>query len=91
MYYLLFYQTVENYVQRRAPYRDQHLAYATQALKRGELVMGGALGDPPDGAVLVFKGDGPAIAENFAKDDPYVKAGLIREWKVRAWTVVIGG
>jgi len=91
MYYLLFYQTVENYVQRRAPYRDQHLAYATQALERGELVMGGALSDPANGAVLVFRGDSPAVAENFAKDDPYVKAGLITEWKVRPWNVVIGG
>jgi len=91
MYYLLFYHTVENYVQRRAPYRDQHLAYATEALQRGELVMGGALSDPVDGAVLVFNGDSPAVAENFATNDPYVKAGLITEWKVRPWTVVIGG
>jgi uncharacterized protein YciI len=91
MYYLLFYQTVENYVQRRAPYRDHHLAHASRALERGELVMAGALADPPDGAVLVFKGDSPAVAENFAKDDPYVKKGLITQWKVRPWTVVIGG
>jgi len=91
MYYLLFYHTVENYVQRRAPYRDQHLAYATEPLQRGELVMGGALSDPVDGAVLVFNGDSPAVAENFATNDPYVKAGLITEWKVRPWTVVIGG
>jgi len=91
MYYLLFYHTVENYVQRRAPYRDQHLAYATEALQRGGLVMGGALSDPVDGAVLVFNGDSPAVAENFATNDPYVKAGLITEWKVRPWTVVIGG
>ncbi len=91
MYYLLFYQTVENYVQRRAPYRDQHLAYATRALERGELVMGGALSEPADGAVLVFKGDSPAFAETFAREDPYVKAGLITEWRVRPWTVVIGG
>ncbi len=91
MYYLLFYQTVENYVQRRAPYRDLHLSYARSAHERGELVMAGALADPADGAVLVFKGDSPAFAENFAKEDPYVKAGLITEWKVRVWTVVIGG
>jgi uncharacterized protein YciI len=91
MYYLLFYQTVENYVQRRAPYRNQHLAYATEALERGGLVMGGALAEPADAAVLLFRGDSPAVAESFAKDDPYVKAGLITEWKVRPWTVVVGG
>jgi hypothetical protein len=53
--------------------------------------MGGALGEPADGALLVFRGESPAIAENFAKDDPYVKAGLIPEWHVRPWSVVIGG
>ncbi|RPI21870.1 MAG: hypothetical protein EHM61_23695 [Acidobacteria bacterium] len=91
MYYLLFYKTVENYVQRRAPYRDQHLAYATAAQKRGELLMGGALSDPVDGALLLFKGESAELAESFARNDPYVKAGLITEWRVRPWTVVIGG
>ena len=91
MYYLLFYETVENYVERRAPHRDEHLAYANAAHDRGELVIAGALDEPADGAVLVFKGDSPDVAKDFAKDDPYVKAGLITEWKVRPWTVVIGG
>jgi uncharacterized protein len=91
MYYLLFYETVENYVERRAPYRESHLAYAMEAYERGILVMAGALSDPVDGAVLLFQGESPADAENFAKDDPYVRAGLITEWQVRAWNVVIGG
>ena len=91
MYYILFYKTVDNYVERRAPYREEHLAYAKRAQERGGLVMAGALADPADSAVLVFKGEGPAIAENFAVNDPYVKNGLITEWRVRPWTVVIGG
>ena len=91
MYYILFYKTVENYVERRAPYRDAHLAYANAAHERGELVMAGALDEPADSAVLVFKGEGPSAAEKFAQNDPYVKDGLITEWKVRPWTVVIGG
>lgn len=91
MYYILFYKTVDNYVERRAPYRDAHLAYANAAHERGELVMAGALDEPADSAVLVFKGEGPSAAEKFAQNDPYVKDGLITEWKVRPWTVVIGG
>lgn len=90
-YYLLFYQTGENYVERRAPYRSQHLAYATEAHRRGELVMAGALADPADQAVLVFRGESPRVAEDFARHDPYVTNGIIMEWKVRPWTVVIGG
>jgi uncharacterized protein len=90
MYYLLFYRTVENYVERRAPYRDAHLASAREAYARGELIMAGAFAEPADGALLVFRADSPATAEDFAKDDPYVKAGLVTDWYVRAWTVVIG-
>ena len=91
MYYILFYKTVENYVEKRVPYREKHLTYANAAHARGDLIMAGALAEPADNAVLVFKGDKPSIAEEFAKNDPYVINGLITEWKVRPWTVVIGG
>ncbi len=91
MYYIMFYKTVDNYIERRAPYREEHLAYAKRAQERGGLVMAGALADPADSAVLVFRGEGRVVAENFAVNDPYVKNGLITEWRVRPWTVVIGG
>lgn len=91
MYYILFYKTVENYVEKRVPYRNAHLALAKSAYEDGDLVMAGALAEPADGAVLVFKGDGPEAAEAFAQNDPYVKNGLISEWYVRPWTVVVGG
>lgn len=91
MYYILFYQTVDNYVERRAPFREQHIAYANAAHARGDLVMAGALAEPADSAVLVFKGEGASVAEEFAEHDPYVMNGLITAWHVRPWTVVIGG
>ncbi|RPI79465.1 MAG: hypothetical protein EHM45_02785 [Desulfobacteraceae bacterium] len=91
MYYILFYKTVENYVETRAPFREEHLALVRAAHNRGELVMAGALADPADSAVLMFKGESPAAAEHFVKNDPYVKNNLIAEWKIRPWTVVIGG
>ena len=91
MHYLLIYHTVESYVERRAPFRPEHLDYSNAAHARGELFLAGALGDPPDTAILVFRADTPAVAEEFARNDPYVKAGLIKDWSVRPWTVVIGG
>lgn len=90
MYYILFYQTVENYVEKRIPFRKEHLSLAQKAFQNGSLILGGALADPADGAVLVFKGDSSKVAEEFAQNDPYVKNGLITEWHVRPWTVVIG-
>jgi len=90
MYYILFYQTIDDYIEKRKPYRDAHLAYATKAHEEGNLVLAGALADPADSAVLIFKCEASSVVENFAKNDPYVKNGLIKEWKVRSWTVVIG-
>jgi uncharacterized protein YciI len=89
MYWLLFYDVVDDYIERRVPLRDAHLALARAAHERGELVMAGALADPADGAVILFKADDATVAEDFARNDPYVKDGIVTEWRVRSWNVVI--
>ena len=90
MYYILFYKTVENYIERRAPFREEHLRLAQLAHQNGTLILGGALADPVDGAILVFKGDSSKVAEDYVQLDPYVKNGLITEWNIHTWNVVIG-
>lgn len=90
MHYLLFYDVGPDYVQRRAEFRSDHLQLAWAAHDRGELVLGGALADPVDGAILLFESDSPRTAEQFAREDPYVKNGLVRAWRVRPWTTVVG-
>jgi uncharacterized protein YciI len=90
VHYLLLYDVVDDYVERRAPLRAAHIAHARAAVARGELVLGGALANPPDGAILLFRGDSPAAAETFARTDPYVVNGLVRQWRVREWTTVVG-
>ncbi len=90
MHYLLFYEVVEDYVERRAAFRGEHLAHARQAQERGELLLAGALADPVDGAILLFRAESPAVVAAFAEADPYVINGLITKWRVREWTVVIG-
>jgi uncharacterized protein YciI len=90
MHYLLFYDVVNDYVKRRAAFRSVHLSHARAAHERGELILGGALADPVDGAVLLFRGSSPAVAEEFAKADPYVRNGLVTTWRVREWTTVVG-
>jgi len=90
MHYLLMYELVDDYVERRAQFRAEHLTKAWAAYERGELVQAGALADPVDGAVLFFQGDSPEVAERFAADDPYVKNGLVTSWRVRPWTTVVG-
>jgi len=89
-HFLLFYELSSDYLERRPQFRAEHLTYAWGAHERGELVIGGALADPPDGAVLLFQGEDKRIAEEFARADPYVVNGLITRWYVRDWTTVVG-
>jgi uncharacterized protein YciI len=91
VYYLLFYDVVDGFAERRTPFRGAHLERARAAHERGELVMAGAHGDPIEGAVLLFATADRAVAERFAADDPYVQEGLVTAWRVRPWHVVIGG
>lgn len=90
MHYLLFYEIVDNFAERRLPFREAHIAMAWEANRRGELILGGPLADPVDGAVLLFQGDSPAVAEEFARRDPYVTQGLVSRWHVRAWNTAVG-
>jgi uncharacterized protein YciI len=90
MHYLLFYEVVSDYAERRAPHRAVHLALAEQSVERGELILAGALSDPMDGAVFLFQGSSPRVAEAFAEADPYVQQGLVTSWRVRTWPTVVG-
>ena len=90
MHYLLMYDVVEDYGNRRLPFRAAHFAHAQRFIDRGELLLGGALADPIDGAVLLFQGDSASVAEAFATADPYVTNGLVTRWRVRKWTTVVG-
>lgn len=91
MYHLLLYDLVDDYLDRRPAFREEHLQLARRAHERGDLLLAGALDDPADMAVLVFRGDGPEAARSFAEADPYVRAGLVKRWRVRSWRVVVGG
>lgn len=89
-HYLLIYDVVPDYVERRARFREGHLRLGWEAVAREELVLGGALANPVDGAILLFRGESPEVAEQFARSDPYVREGLVTRWRVREWTTVVG-
>lgn len=90
MHYLLIYDLSDDYLERRGPLRQEHLRQAQESVARGELILGGALADPADQAFLLFEGTSPEAAEEFARSDVYVTEGLVRHWKVREWTTVVG-
>lgn len=88
-YFALMYDVVDDFVNKRTPFRPAHIQGVREAQARGELIMAGALADPA-GALLVFRAADKSVPENFAKADPYVNEGLVKSWKVRPWTVVVG-
>jgi uncharacterized protein YciI len=90
-YFALFYDVVDDFISRRAAFREEHLRLVREAHRRGELILGGALTDPADKALLVFRTQDRAAVEAFARSDPYVLNGLVIKWEVRSWAVVVGG
>jgi uncharacterized protein YciI len=90
MHYLLIYEFGADYLEKRGPYRAEHLRLAWAAHERGELVLAGAFADPADGSAALFQCDSPEVPQKFAAGDPYVKAGLVTRWQVRKWTTVVG-
>jgi uncharacterized protein len=89
-YFALLYYVGADFAQKRGAYREPHLKLVFEANRRGELVQGGALGDPPDRALLVFRAEDRSTAENFARADPYVTSGLVSRWEVQPWNIVCG-
>lgn len=87
-HYLLRYTLAPDYLARRGVLREAHLALAWAAADAGTLLLGGAVGDPPESALLLF-GDAEA-ARAFAAQDPYVAQGLVTRWEVLPWTTVVG-
>ena len=90
MHFMLIYDVAPGFIQRRAQFRQEHLALAGDAAEAGDLLLAGALEEPTEQAFLLFRGDSPHAATAFAEADPYVRHGLIKRWRVRQWNTVVG-
>jgi uncharacterized protein YciI len=90
MHYLLIYDLADDYMARQKEDGGEHMRLAWEAYDRGEMVLGGALLEPLDQGIYLFKGDSPAVAEQFAQRDSYVRRGFVKSWKVRPWLTAVG-
>jgi uncharacterized protein len=89
-HFVLFLDFSDTYEARRAEFRDAHLTRAWASAERGELILAGALTDPLDTGLILFKGESAEVVERFVRDDPYVNNGLVRDWRIREWATVVG-
>jgi uncharacterized protein YciI len=87
-HFVLVYDYVPDVVERRAPFRPAHLELYRDWRADGRLVMGGAVGDPPHGALIVFDVESPEIVGEFVAADPYVGNGIVTAWRIEPWAVV---
>lgn len=90
MDFILFYDVTPEYIVRRGDHRAEHLRLAWEYADRGELLLGGALEDPVDRTVLIFRCASREIVEGFVKRDPYVAHGLVASWSIRPFKTVVG-
>jgi uncharacterized protein len=87
-HHLLLYEYVEDMAERRGPYREGHLDRIREGKDAGRIVLAGAIGSPPSGGAIVFRGVERDAIEQFVNNDPYVQASLVRSWRIEPWNLV---
>jgi hypothetical protein len=82
--YVLFYESADNVAEKAPLHFAAHSAFGRAFHERGSLVAYGPFGNPQDeGSMAVFTSR--ETAEDFARDDPFVLNGVVRNWYIREW------
>lgn len=90
MHFILTYRTVDRFNDRKMRFRKKHLDLVQEYFDKGELIMGGALLEPNDSALMIFQCEKAEDVEAFVKKDPYFTNGLVKSYEIRIWSVAIG-
>jgi len=90
MLFVLTYDYVPDVLEKRTPFRPDHLALIKELHAAGRILYAGALEPVTDGALFIFRADSAADVEAFVKRDPYVKNGVVTGHRIRPWNVVVG-
>lgn len=89
-YHVLKYTYVPDILDKRGPFREKHLEGAKAMAAANKLVMAGAIAEPVDGALFIFRNVTKQEIEAFVRTDPYVQNNLVPEWSIRPYMVVAG-
>jgi uncharacterized protein YciI len=82
--YVLFYESADDVLSKAPVHFAAHTARGQEYHARGSLLMYGPFGKPQEeGSMAIFTSR--EAAEEFARDDPFVLNGVVRDWHVREW------
>jgi uncharacterized protein len=88
--YVLFYESADDVLSKAPAYFPAHSARLNEFHGAGTLLMVGTFGDPQqEGSMAIFTTR--EAAEQFAKADPFVLNGVVRDWRIQEWNEVLGG
>ena len=88
--YALQYEYVTNALEKRKPYREAHLAFIRKQVEKGNVILGGAIGDPPTGALTIFRNLSANDIEQFVRQDPYVINDIVTKYTIKPYMAIIG-
>jgi uncharacterized protein len=85
--YILRYDYIPEVLERRGPYREEHLALAKRSCISGGPTASTKNPSIPIGALFIFPD--AHSATSFVDSDPYVSAGIVTGFSIEEWSVAI--
>jgi uncharacterized protein YciI len=86
--YVLVYESADDVAQTAPVHFAAHRARWSEFQANGTLLLIGPYSDQ-SGALAVFTTR--EAAEEFARSDPFVLHGVVRDWSVKEWVEALGG
>lgn len=88
MKYVLFYESADDVASKAPAHFPAHSARLAEFHAGGTLLMVGTFANPQDEGSMAILTTREA-AEEFAKGDPFVLNGVVRDWQIREWDEVL--
>jgi uncharacterized protein len=88
-YYMLYYKLVPDILEKRMPFKDEHMRILKELSSKGLVFVGAEVkeGFP---AVFMFEGKNDEILHEWLRRDPYINNGLVMEHHFNQILLVAG-
>lgn len=88
--YVLFYESADDVMSKAPAQFPAHKQRLDEFHDRGVLLMVGTFANPQDEGSMAIFTTSDAV-EEFARGDPFVLNGVVRNWYVRGWNEILAG